>query len=329
MYSIDPLPVEQAHLLTALLSSYRYKPYQAYAREYGQNAVQEFFIATVQERLRAAGTQALLAHDNGQVLGLVVWSTLKLESQCFGFPAARLDYLIAAGDDEAQRKIKTGLLKEVQKQSASESVRHLSIRVDAHDEVSIHSLEKQGFILVDGLITYGRNLRNGAWSSSKTSGFQIRSAAAQDLPGLRKLASSAFSFDRLHADPAIPKSAADAIHVAWLENSYSSGTDQVLIAVDEGGLLGYSVFKISHAVTPYFGEPLGLWVIAATAERARGMGVAKSLCLAMFDWHRDQGVRIVEGGTQLANVASARLHESCGFRVASTSLSFSKQIGAT
>ena len=81
---------------------------------------------------------------------------------------------------------------------------------------------------------------------------------------------------------------------------------------------------MSRATISSWGEPLGLWVIAATAERARGLGVAKSLCLSMFDWHRAQGVRIIEGGTQLANVASARLHESCGFRVASTSLSFSK-----
>ena len=158
--------------------------------------------------------------------------------------------------------------------------------------------------------------------------FQVRPVTSADLPQITELARSAFSFDRIHADPAVPKAAADEIHATWLMNSCAPGAaDRVLVAVDRDGPLGYSVYRVNQATIPHLGEPVGVWVIAAAHERARGMGVARSMCLVMLDWYKEQGIRIVEGGTQLANVASARLHESCGFRVVSTSVSMSKWIG--
>jgi ribosomal protein S18 acetylase RimI-like enzyme len=45
-----------------------------------------------------------------------------------------------------------------------------------------------------------------------------------------------------------------------------------------------------------------------------------------LDWFRDQGVDIVEVGTQLSNIPASRLYESCGFRLVASSLSLRKWI---
>lgn len=327
MYKTEPLSASNFHLAAPLLAAYKHKPYQAYTREFGPAAINNFFVTSVQEGLGSPNTRSVCLSQDGKIVGLGIWSFSSLESEVFGFRAARLDYLIAEGDYDSQCKVKRRLLTELLDQCTSAQVQHLSVRINAADWSSIHSLEEHGFVLIDGLITYGQNLSNRSWSPQESSTFQIRPLSSVDLPQAKELARSAFTFDRLHTDPAVPKLAADESHAIWLENSYRTA-DRVLVAADEFGILGYSVYKVNDASVPHFGEPIGVWVIAATVERARGRGVAKSLCLSMLVWYRDQGIRIVEGGTQLANVASARLHESCGFRVASTSLSLSKWIGA-
>lgn len=327
MYEIKSLSAVGWDHLVPLLNSYPYKPYAAYRREFGDSALTRFFLDATHKRLGAADINALVALQDGRTRGFALWSIAGLESQVFGFSAARLEHLVAQGGYDTRREITHCLLVDLLGQCVADGIQHISLRVAAADSASIHALEEAGFLLVDGLITYGRILGEDPLPAPSPN-FQVRSVTAEDLPEITALAGSAFSFDRLHVDPAVPKAAANEIHTRWLTNSCAPEVaDHVLVAVDAEGPLGYSVFRINQATVPHLGEPLGVWVIAASHERARGMGVAKSMCLVMLDWYKKQGVRIVEGGTQLANVASARLHESCGFRVVSTSVSMSKWIG--
>jgi L-amino acid N-acyltransferase YncA len=327
MYEIEPLAAADWERVVPLLAGHPYKPYAAYSREFGEAAIAGLFLETVRKRVEAADTNSLFVTQQGTVAGFALWSVAGLESRVFGFRTARLEFLVAEGDYDTQREIQRCLLANLAGRCAADGIQHISLRVAAADSASIHALEEQGFILVDGLITYGRKLGDEPLPSPSPH-FQVRPMTSADLPEITELARSAFSFDRIHVDPAVPKAAADQIHATWLLNSCSSeASDRVLVAADSDGPLGYSVYRINQATVPHLGEPLGVWVIAASHERARGMGVARSMCLVMLNWYREHGVRIVEGGTQLANVASARLHESCGFRVVSTSVSMSKWIG--
>ncbi|HSJ53114.1 MAG TPA: GNAT family N-acetyltransferase [Anaerolineae bacterium] len=327
MVEIEPLSAACWERIANLLASHPYKPYMAYVREFGEPAITNHFLEAVRGRLDAAGTSSLFASQSDGVAGFALWSVAPQESHAFGFQTARLEYLVARGGYAAQREIKRHLVAHVLERCLAGGIRHISLRVAAADAAAIHALEEQGFIMVDGLITYARRLGDEPVPSPSPS-FQVRLATPADLPQIMDLARSAFSLDRLHIDPAVPKAAADEIHGIWLAGSCSPGSpDRVLVAVDAEGALGYSVYRIDRSTVRHLGEPLGVWVIAAAHERARGMGVAMSMCLVMLQWYKEQGIRIVEGGTQLANVASARLHESCGFHVASTSVSLSKWIG--
>jgi dTDP-4-amino-4,6-dideoxy-D-galactose acyltransferase len=329
MYKTEPLSAVGWERAVPLLTRHPYKPYAAYSREFGQGAITALFLETVRKRLEASDAASVLLMQGDRVVGFALWSIAALESQVFGFRAARLEYLVADGDYDAQREINHSLLASLLGRCSADGIRHISLRVDAADTASIHALEKQGFIMIDGLITYGRRLGNEPLPPPSPR-FQVRPATSADLPHITQLARSAFSFDRIHVDPAVPKAAADEIHATWLANSCAPGSaDRVLVAVDADGPLGYSVYRVNQATVPHLGEPVGVWVIAASHQRARGMGVARSMCLVMLDWYKQQGIRIVEGGTQLANVASARLHESCGFHVVSTSISMSKWIGGS
>jgi L-amino acid N-acyltransferase YncA len=310
-----------------LLKSYPFKPYRAYRHLFGEDPIDAYFLDSVLRSLSRPYATGYVAYSSAEVRGLLVWSPLDFESSQFGFRAGKVDHIIAAGDYVEQSETKEALLRHMLSKSTAEQLRHFCVRVDSADLASLHALQRSGFLVVDGLITYGRDLRSGRWQTDGHNDFVIRQAIVDDLTALKELASNSFSLDRFHSDPALPKATSDRIHALWVENSVLGGKDQVLVAIDELGLLGYSVFKSNPATLKFFGEPFGVWVIAAVAKRQRATGVAKSLCFAMFDWFQAHGVNLVEGGTQLANVPSARLHESCGYRVVSTNMSLSRYHG--
>jgi L-amino acid N-acyltransferase YncA len=325
VYRIERFAANDLPLLLPLLRSYSLSPYRAFESEFGRAAISELFVAQTQEKLLSPDTRAWCALEGKAVCGLVAWRNLADESQCLGRPAASIDCLIAGGDYAQQRGIKGALLRQLLAGCADEGVCHLGVRVDAADMSAIHSLQDLKFILVDGLLIYVRNLPSQASPWPEPSGCQVRLASAADVPRLKALARSIYSYDRLHSDPAIPKAVADEIYGLWVEKSCAGRAgDAVFVAVDGDDILGYSVSRVDRTVEPYLREPLGIWVIAGVAAQARSRGVGRCLCYAMLDWQRAQGVRVVQGGTQLANIASARMHESCGFRIAGSSVSMSK-----
>jgi ribosomal protein S18 acetylase RimI-like enzyme len=69
-------------------------------------------------------------------------------------------------------------------------------------------------------------------------------------------------------------------------------------------------------------RPAGTIVMIATAAAARGCGVGTELVTAASAWFLERKAVAVEVGTQLRNVAAARLYERCGFRVVGGALSF-------
>jgi ribosomal protein S18 acetylase RimI-like enzyme len=48
------------------------------------------------------------------------------------------------------------------------------------------------------------------------------------------------------------------------------------------------------------------------------------MTLHALEWFRERGAARATVGTQLANIAAARLYQSCGFRTTAVSLTFRK-----
>ncbi|MEM4725259.1 MAG: hypothetical protein QXP01_09625, partial [Candidatus Hadarchaeum sp.] len=188
MYRIEPFAPYQMPLLLPLLQSYGYKPYRAYVTHFGSAAIERLFIAKIDEALLSQRVRAICALAGEEALGIAVWGKLEQDSRYLGFSAARLDYLIAGGDYDWQCRIKQALLEELLSQCVAEGIHHLSARVDAADLSSIHSLEKQGFITVDGLLTYSCDLRERRLPSPPRLDYEIRLARSSDIPELMALA---------------------------------------------------------------------------------------------------------------------------------------------
>jgi ribosomal protein S18 acetylase RimI-like enzyme len=276
--------------------------------------------------MKGSAHSALWVPGSGNAQGLAVWTSLAWDSQQLGVGAGCVDYLIAPGDYQNQYAIKEVLLRMVLKTCADQGIQYFTARVHASDLSTIHLLEQYGFITVDGILTFSLDITDAHWPSPPA-GLEIRLARPEDIEQIKAIARSSYVYDRFHSDPCIPKAVADELHAVWLENScLGKAADAVVVAAENGRILGYVTCKVDRQTTEYLGLTIGTIVLVATAADARGRGVARALTYGALDWFRDQGVHIVEVGTQLRNISASRLYESCGFRLVASSLSLRRWI---
>jgi RimJ/RimL family protein N-acetyltransferase len=300
-----------------LAEQYPFAPYAFYR----DRAPREAFAALACEWVREVMATASGRFEAGSG-GLACWRKLAWDSEQFGFPAARIDALIAAGDYHEARTRAAWLVAEVVADCSAAGVRHLTARLDAGDLAAQHALESTGFELIDGIQTFSLV---SAPQVPANSTIQARLFQPEDLEPLLAIARQAYTFDRFHADAALGAGVADAANEAWIRNScLGQAADAVVVAVAEGEPVGYVTCQLDRRPAALLGGPLGRIVMVATAARARGRGVAREATACALNWFARQGAVEVEVGTQLRNVAAGRLYESCGFRLSGVSLTFRK-----
>lgn len=257
-----------------------------------------------------------------EVLGCACWRHLAWDSGQLGMPAARLDLLVSAGGFEEAIERKVALLKTVAKECRARGVHYLTARVGASDLSTIRALERESFELLDGLLTFSLKLRE-AVPRPVSSDLEIRLYRPPDLDVLLAIARSAYSCDRFHADRALAPGVADRLYDAWVRSSCSGeAADAVMVTTRQGRVLGYVTCKVGRDSDGGAGAPAGTIGLVATAEEARGSGIGSATLEGSFGWFRQQGVEVVEVGTQMQNVGACRLYEQAGFRMARMNLTY-------
>jgi ribosomal protein S18 acetylase RimI-like enzyme len=265
---------------------------------------------------------AWVVMQQNHVRGFGCYKKLPWDSKQLRMPAARIDYLVAAGSYAEQRAAKEMLLEELLVEAQNLGVWHMSARVDASDLSSLHVLEEAGFLTVDGILTFALDLKAHR-AVELVNDFAIRLATADDAPAAANLARTAYVYDRFHADPFIDRELADGLHADWVRNSCDGkAADAVLIAADESGLLGFVTCKLpGDSRRNSANRRKGTIVLIACAPQARGRGVGHGLTMAALEWFQENGCETVEVGTQLSNIPASRLYQTCGFRLKATSVS--------
>ncbi|MBI4874396.1 MAG: GNAT family N-acetyltransferase [Acidobacteria bacterium] len=240
-----------------------------------------------------------------------LWQPLPWDSEQFGFPAARLE-LPAAEARERYEKLVEAALAECRQAG----IRHIVARVGAGELAAIHALEAAGFETLDGIQTLALELAD--WTpAAAPDGIEVRLFRPADLGSVLAIARTSYVCDRFHADSALGPGVADALHAAWVRNCCSGqAADAVVVGAQDGEALGFVTCKLEGR--------RGRIILVATASRARGRGIARAMTEGALRWFQSQGAEGVEVGTQLRNVAAARLYESRGFRLTAVSLTLRK-----
>src|SRR6266571_1283652 len=140
--------------LQAILERQLPQPYRFYRELVPERALRSLAISRVRRLMERVGPAAVAFLKDGGTLGAGGWCTLPSDSEQFGFGAGRVEFLVAEGDYLESRKIKSWLLEKILAACRTHGVHHLIARVQAGDLSTIHSLEKAGFEMIDGIQTF-------------------------------------------------------------------------------------------------------------------------------------------------------------------------------
>jgi GNAT superfamily N-acetyltransferase len=227
------------------------------------------------------------------------------EAEFVGGPVLRLS-LGAPDAVPALRARLPALLDEAR----AEQVRLISCRLPVEWHEAGGVLTGAGFREIEHLHTFERSL-----SSSLPPGpdGRIAPTAPADHAACIEIGRNAFETDRFHADPLIPRAAADALKARWVRNDLNGRADAALVARDDGLVAGFNLLLRQHDTA--------VIDLIAVAAGHRGRGLGGALIAAALHHYAGRAARM-RVGTQAANEASIALYRRFDFRPVKQEVTF-------
>ena len=313
-----------SHAITALASRTPFKPHR-WLRPDSPEMLAALLRHRLEKGIGGSGSQAWSASRGSDICAVALLHPLPWDSSVLGVSAGRID-LVAAGDYDERCGALSAVLQPALGAAKAAGIRHVSIRLDAGDDAGIHALERQGFLNVDALLTFGLWL-DAAKAESAGPDICVRPVSAAETQDVGEIAAEALRDGRFHTDPDISTEAGRRAYRSWaLACCEGTAADAVLVATGPEGVRGFVACRIQSDTAVHLQRQAGTIVLVATAPVARGLGVGAALIAAASAWFAERDVVAVEVGTQLRNVPAARLYERCGFRMVGGALSFRAMI---
>ena len=225
---------------------------------------------------------------------------LEWDSNFFGFPIARLKPC----------KLDQLNIHQVLDWCQANSVKCLYFMAASDDIDSIGVAEANGFHLVDLRITLENQLnkKNVTKNVLPIEGLKIRTAIAEDVPLLEKIARCSYRLSRFYIDSNFPRILCDDLYATWIKQSCKGGSKMVLVADLNSKPVGYITCDVADE---YIGEgKIGLFGID---PEYRGLGIGLQLVDQALDWFKESHFENIKVVTQGRNVQAIRLYQKCGF----------------
>ncbi|MGE0042396.1 MAG: N-acetyltransferase family protein [Vicinamibacterales bacterium] len=295
-------------LLDPLIAAYPFKPYRNY-RMLPRKAQDAVLREEISQTLAHDDGLVFLAEDGPAQVALV-YRRLDWDSQFFGVPMGRVEYLLST--EPPPRALVDAALTELVEACREAGVWHLTARADVADLFTVGLLETHGFRLMDSLVTYVTRPGKDQPLDVREVG-TIRPFRPEDGPAIVDIAREAYQGfrGRFHLDPNIPDTRSDELYVEWARQCIGARmADMVLVSEGpQGRVLGFLAFRRREPVSTVgghvvFGGGLG-------ACRRDTPGAYVGLIRAGTVWAHERG-GVAECQTQNYNFPTVRIYEAVG-----------------
>lgn len=223
-----------------------------------------------------------------------VLSASPFETQFFGGPVLRLTL-----EDEPAVAQLPEVLHPVFNDRAAKLV---SCRFDSSWSEAVRALEAFGFRKVETLVTL-------EGPTSAMEGGDVEYGRQSDEQDIESIGRAAFSFDRFHADPDVPKAVADNIKGAWVVNNLRGRADANIVVRENGRVTGFAQCLLH-------GDAAIVDLIAVAPERAGRGGGAR--LMSYVNRHYAAKAARIRAGTQAANLRSLAMYRRLGMAAQKT-----------
>lgn len=229
-----------------------------------------------------------------------LWEKSAFDSEALGVSAAKILEI----RNETPKQVRANVEALIHELTEA-NVQYAVYRIPAAEYSTIQCVEKQGFVMVDGVITLNMPVPPiGAFSNEF-----IGEALPEDYAQLSLLSGSVFrGGSRYYHDAWIPERTADAVYRKWMKNSLEGTVaDSVLVWRERGKILGF--------ITLQKKEKRGDIPLIGVSSVARGKGIGKHLIHAAVSMCTKWRMSEVSVATQVTNIPALRLYQSCGFSI--------------
>ncbi len=200
-------------------------------------------------------------------------------------------------------------LMEVLNYCSDNDVKLLIARASASDIRDAQAMERAGFLLMDTLVYYARNLTKNPLPED-SSKVPIRCIDPQDEDSVRAVAAEAFKgyFGHYHADSRLDRDKCDAGYMDWAVRSCvdRKTADEVLVAEMDGSVVGFATLRLN-------GKSEGEGVLFGVHPSAQGHGIYKSFMVRAMQWFKERGAEQMVVSTQINNLAVQKVWVRVGF----------------
>ena len=258
----------------------------------------------------------VIQNSAGDPGGLLVFKISDWDTAHFRVKTVILETMIVSeADEDLRRKIGDRLMELFLAWCFEWKVRFVVSKMPSLDLTSIGCLEKAGFRFVESWIYNKFDLRRP--SQDLTPPLTLRSAEKSDLECMISYSHNAFKTHRFHADDHIPKSQAESLYEQWIRTSFNDSNQKILAYDFEGVPCAYMIYYVQD-LTAYFNLKFAMWKMALMNPKMTGKGIGKKFFPSLCNYHRAEGLDVVDSGLSLRNIASMNTHNRTNFKVVST-----------
>ena len=222
----------------------------------------------------------------------------KLESARFGIVVANVV------DNESK-------LSEINISAKKQNVNLLTQRINVGNLTLFHSLEEDGYRLMDTLVCYQRRISKPPTTVVPIDDVKYRFANQDDTMAVADLARGAFQsyFGHYHADTRLDNGAADAVYIDWATKSTAGVSVKAPVLLAEFGkeIVGFITFE--H----YSSRKKTKLLLSAVHTDFQGHGLYKALVAATFNHAQTAGTSLLSVSTQINNYAVQGVWAQLGF----------------
>lgn len=186
----------------------------------------------------------------------------------------------------------------------------LIARCGATEVLLIQEMERDGFLFMDTIVYYSRDIVNKPIPDDVNKHVKIRPLNRGEEEVVKEIAVRTFSnyAGHYHADTKLDSRKCDAVYSSWAYRSCfpSEVADLMLVAEDRAGrIVGFTSFLLNS-------RERGCGLSGVDPE-VKGQGIYRSLILHGLKWSAEMGDDIVVYDTQLTNVAVQTAWIKMGF----------------
>jgi len=320
---------DQINLIYSLIENSPFMPFRYTAQLGKEKDCNKYWQEKILENLGKIPAHLITRANAEKTDGFILINELAWDSNIFGKRMAALTEFVVQPESEGKARIADMILQQAIAEAREQKYEFLMSKIYTDDVISIHALEKAGFLLVDTLLDYSVDFRKVEFNKipvpEVAQGVKIRFAEKKDADELADLARSSFAnhFGRYHSDPRLSKKEATQTYVEWMNSSLNGYADFFVLSEIDNRIAGLSIWKKTSTLEKNLPLRLGHYSIGAIHPDFFGKKLFSILTYEGMKLLQPE-VDMIEGPTHINNYAVQRGYARLGWQISDARHSFHK-----